>query len=106
MVVSPDGSTLIVADEGTGIEQWDLATGALLHTGQAGSTAFGLAQSPDGIWIYAAEWAAGRIAVIDAWTLTGVQTISVGGSPRSLAVSADGTSIVANNEDGRVHLIQ
>lgn len=55
-----------------------------------GSEPAGLALSPTGARLYVAEWAEGRIAVIDTATMTEVGAILAPRNPRALAVTNDG----------------
>lgn len=104
--VSPDGQTLYVENEGYGTEAWDLASGQRVWVGSHADAASGLVVSPDGNWLYIAGWGGGRVIIDDAWTLLTAGQVSTGGFPRSLALSADGTTLVVNNVDGRVQVLR
>ncbi|HEX9704706.1 MAG TPA: YncE family protein [Gemmatimonadales bacterium] len=59
-----------------------------------------LAMHPSGRWLYVPTWRAGLILELDARTLEATRTFSVGGVPQDVAVSADGLTLYAANEQG------
>ena len=105
MAISPDGSLLYGAAEGSFILAWDLATLTSDHVAPDDVVTTGMAMTSDGKWLYTAGWGAGRVVILDSYTLAPVETIVVGGFPRSLAISADGSYIVVVNQVGRIHLL-
>jgi DNA-binding beta-propeller fold protein YncE len=98
-VVSPDGATLYaVAFGGEGAAVWDLATGALTRT-LGGIEGTDMAISPDGRFLYVIRGGFdfdNRLRIYDAASGTMVRNVSLGGLTRRLALAADGTAIITN----------
>jgi YVTN family beta-propeller protein len=96
LAISPDGSTLYVANSGTGsISVIDLASGSVSPTPitlGVGTQPQGLALTPDGNTLYAADSGTGDISVIDlAANPPTVSTVSTGAGsdPVAIAVTPD-----------------
>jgi YVTN family beta-propeller protein len=94
VVIHPDDTTFFVANRAdatvvkvTGI---DSSTPDVGDTVDVGSEPTGLALSPSGARLYVAEWAEGRIAVIDTATMTEIGAIEAPVNPRAVAVTNDG----------------
>ncbi len=94
VVIHPDDKTAFVANRGaatvvkvTGI---DGDSPALAGTTNVGSEPVGLALSPSGARLFVAEFAEGRVSVIDTATMTITGTIDAPLHPRALAVTNDG----------------
>ncbi|MFI5279115.1 MAG: YncE family protein, partial [Gemmatimonadales bacterium] len=106
IAVSPDGSTLYVANESGDLDVVDIASGNVTAPLNFGAGAFGLALSPDAVQLYATLWTVGSVAVVDRATLTIVKTISTGGIPRRVAFSPDGLTAAVASEGGSVVFIR
>ena len=94
VVIHPDDKTAFVANRAaatvvkvTGI---DGASPAIGGTTEVGSEPVGLALSPSGRRLFVAEFAEGRVSVIDTATMTITGTIDTPVNPRALAVTNDG----------------
>ena len=101
-----DGSRLYAANEDSGLSVVDLATGAVLPSVNPMGSGYGLGLTPDGAQLYLTEPSSGRLAIIDRASLQTVSIVIVGGAPRNVAFSADGTTGVVTDGDGRVLFIQ
>jgi len=94
VVIHPDSVTAFVANRGaatvvkvTGLDGGSPAVSAPVDVG---SEPTGLALSPTGRRLYVAEWAEGRVSVIDTTTMTVTGTIDAPASPRAIGVTNDG----------------
>jgi YVTN family beta-propeller protein len=94
VVIHPDDDTAYVALRGsaavvevTGLAEATPRVGAPVAVG---SEPTGLALSPTGRRLYVAEWAEGRIAVLDTTTMTEIGAIDAPKHPRGLAVTNNG----------------
>jgi len=84
---SPNASqSLAVIDVSTGAR----VTTIPLDVGCCAFNAQTLAASPDGTRVFAVNQVSGTISVIDTTTRTRVATVTVGGAPKSVAVSPNG----------------
>ncbi len=93
VVIHPDNETAFVAvrDTSTVVRIDDLQTAPVLgKTVDVGSEPTGVALSPTGTTLYVAEWAEGRIAVIDTATMREKAAIDEPRNPRGLVVTNDG----------------
>lgn len=94
IVIHPDDTTMFVAHRGdaTVVKITDLrdATPDVGDPVAVGSEPTGLALSPTGDRLYVAEWAEGRIAVIDTATMEVTGAIDAPRNPRGVAVTNDG----------------
>jgi len=111
IAVSPDGSTLWAAAENGAVLKLDPMTLAVIATipiGYGYGGPFALAISPDGARVYAAASQSGAIYIISEPTPNtfDVSSIFVGGDPRRIAFSADGSTAVVSNYYTGVHIIQ
>jgi YVTN family beta-propeller protein len=82
VAVSPDGKAVFISNEGgscgtDGIGKYDVATHAALKT-VTGSPwcIYGLAVTPDGSSVYAANACSGNVMMLDSNTLSTAQTIN------------------------------
>lgn len=89
--VTPDGSTLYIANETGALDVLDLASGTVTSTVSLGCGGFGVALSPDRQQLYVACSNAGVVKVVDVASLSVIATINVGNGPRGVAFSKDGT---------------
>jgi gliding motility-associated-like protein len=106
IAISPDGSTVYVTDENSGVEVINTATNTLTTTITVGLTPEGLAISTDGSILYVACFNAGNITAINTKTNTILNTIAVPGGPITLSVSPDGKSIfVEDNTNSTLSVI-
>jgi len=71
-----------------------------------GCGGYGLALTPDGEQVYISCSLNGKVEVVDVATRTHIKSIAVTGSPRRIAVSPDGLTVVVPNENGWVDFIQ
>jgi YVTN family beta-propeller protein len=95
VVIHPDNTTAFVANRGsaTVTKLVNINTGAAVAaTVDVGSEPTGLALSPTGAMLFVAEWAEGRVSIIDTATMTVVRAIDSVRNPRAVAVT--------NNRDG------
>ena len=99
IILSPDGSKLYVSSQGDGkIYVIDVATKNILATINVNSSyAENMAISADGSRLYFTHASDPTVSVIDAATNTVISTVAVGGMPRSLTVSPDGTEVFVTN---------
>lgn len=104
--ISPDGTTLYLANESGPLLVVDVASGAVVDSVTAASGGFGLAVSPDGAVIYVSRPNAGEIVIVDRAVLAVVDTLATGGVPRRVAFNRLGTMAIIANENGWVDFIQ
>ncbi|MGH7785373.1 MAG: hypothetical protein ACRERC_00815 [Candidatus Binatia bacterium] len=93
----PSGSPLYVTTTGGLVEAIDTTTNTLVSSEPVGTDVWGIALHPDGSRLYVADRGAGVVRVVDATTLSVLNTIPVGTLPMSrgefigpLAVCGDG----------------
>jgi len=111
IAVTPDGSALWAAVENGLILKLDPMTLAVIATipvGYGYGGPFGLAISPDGQRVYAAASQSGTLYIVSEPTPNSfnVSSIFLGGDPRRIAFSADGSTAVISNYYSGVHIIQ
>jgi len=63
----------------------------------SGTFPWGLAESPDGRYVYAADFQSNQISVVDATTKTVLASVAAGEYPRDLTVSPDGKLLYVTN---------
>ena len=100
--VSADGLTLYVADESGFLRFWNLAANNLALS--IPMPAFGLKVSPNKELIYVAG--SGTVTLIDASSLEVVNSLTVSGNARRIAIAPDGSVAFVANEGGFVSVIQ
>jgi YVTN family beta-propeller protein len=105
VIVAPGDTLLYVANEAGWVRVWNLRSWS-----QADSIplawAFGMALTPDHSQIWVTQAQVGSVSVIDLATRTVVWTIPVGGMPRRIAFTVDGSTAVVANEAGSVQIIR
>jgi YVTN family beta-propeller protein len=106
VVVSPDGTELYVAAEQSGVHVIRLSDGSDIGTISGTVGAFGMALSPDGTLLYVTSAQAGTVEVVDRAAHAVLRTYFVGGTPRRVAVKADGSVAVVANEVGWVDFLK
>lgn len=102
IALSPDGLTLYVANEGTGVQQVDLASRTVTNTLVV--PAFGMRLTPDGTQLIVAS--GGTVTVIDRAAFTAAPGIAVNGTARRVAFAQGGRVALIANEGGYVSVIQ
>ncbi len=107
VTVTADGSEVIVANENGWV---DVLDGLTLDSRQrltiVNARPFGLALSPDDTQIWVTSSTSGQVYVIDRATRAIVRTIDVGGTPRRIAFTTDGRTVLVSNEGGWVDVIR
>lgn len=106
LALGPD-RRLWIADEDGPIHCYDLSQ----HTDCGridliGEGAFGLAMSPDGQELWASFSNSGEVALFDPQTRVARARWFVGGMPRRVAFSSDGTEVLIANEEGWVERVR
>jgi len=108
VVVTPDGSTVYVTNNGRFVSSGEphvgdsvsvisTATNTVTSTIQVGRHPSGLAITPDGSTVYVTNFDDYTVSVISTATNTVIATIPVGGQPYRVVVTADGSrALVAN----------
>jgi YVTN family beta-propeller protein len=94
VVIGPDDKTAYVANRAAAtvvkVSGIDGSSPAIAGTTDVGSEPIGLALSPTGAKLFVAEFAEGRISVIDTASMTITGTITAPLHPRALAVTNNG----------------
>ena len=109
LVTSPNGNELYIANQEGYIQFWDLVNGQQIGANLAlPAAAYGLARRPSTGLLYAtsAYFSGGYIFIIDPATRTLVYSTTVGGSPRHVVFTADGSMGLVPNEGGWVDFIK
>lgn len=106
LAVAPDGARLYAANEDDGLSVVDLSSGTVLPSVNPMGSGYGLGLTPDGAQLYLTDPSTGRLAIIDRASLGTVNILTLGGVPRNVAFSADGSTGVVTDGDGRVIFIQ
>jgi DNA-binding beta-propeller fold protein YncE len=104
MVVSPDGTTLYVANEQRGLDVVRLASGKRVATLEFESGLVSLALSPDHRFLFTGLVHAGKVGAIAIPSLTVCGSLDTGGRPREIAFDNRGGVIVVN-EAGWVDIL-
>lgn len=102
LVVSPDGATLFVGLEGTGVYAYDLGTGQ--QSGFAPHGGFGVAYSPGRDLIYTTGL--GSLTALDRGSLIPVFSADLVGVARRIAMAPDGLTAVILDDEGDVNFVQ
>jgi YVTN family beta-propeller protein len=94
VVLAPDSKTAYVSNRGDAtvvkITGLDTASPDVGEPVGVGSEPTGLALSPSGATLYVAEWAEGRIGIIDTDSMTETASIDAPKNPRVVSVTNDG----------------
>lgn len=106
IAVNRAGSELYVANEAGWLEIYDLTTGTSAKKVTLDGGGFGLAVSPDGKFVYVTIPAEGKVQVVSVATRTVVNTITVAGHPRRIAISRHGDMAVVANENNYVNFVR
>lgn len=96
--LSPDGTELYAVSETGTVFVYSLGSGALVSSLNLGGGGFGasITPSPDRSKLWVTLTSTGDVKVIDRATRAVTRTIYVGGSPRRIAFTSDGTAVIAN----------
>jgi YVTN family beta-propeller protein len=97
LAVAPDGSELYVANEISGLDVVNVASGAVTSI-SFGTAGYGLGLTPDGTQLYVLLPGTGEVRVLDRSSRAAVKTVLVGGTPRNVVFASDGTALVANEQ--------
>ncbi|HOS96724.1 MAG TPA: PKD domain-containing protein, partial [Deltaproteobacteria bacterium] len=102
--VSPDGDTVYVTTEEERIFVIDAASNTVAATVPVNAST--VAASADGAVLYAVSTGEGTLSAIDAATHEPIGSVSVGPSPRGIAVHPDGTVVyVSSLADGTIRVV-
>ncbi len=104
LAITPDGATLFVGLEGTGVYAYDLAAGQ--QTGFAAQGGFGVGYSVARDLIYTTGFQSGTLHALDRASLISIWSADLVGVTRRIAVSADGLTVIVLDEDGDVNFVQ
>ena len=102
IALAPDGRTLFVTTNLDRLCAISLPRGCVLGVLPVPQVCTELTIDRSGRRIYVPTWRAGSILEVDARTLRSLRTFKVGGKVQDVAVSGDGLSMFAANEDGWV----
>jgi YVTN family beta-propeller protein len=103
LAVSPDGGELYVANEAHGLDVVNVATGTVTSVG-FGTAGYGLGLTPDGAQLYVLLPDAGEVRVLARTTQAPLRTIPVGGRPRNVAFTQDGSTALVTTEEAVVFI--
>jgi YVTN family beta-propeller protein len=106
LVVSKDGSELLVANEGGWIDVYALSSGQSAAKITLDGGGFGTALSPDEQHLYVSLPGAGKVQVVNIPARKIIHTIDVGGRPRRIAFTRHGGVAVIPNEAGYVSFVR
>lgn len=106
LALPSDGSTLFAANESGWLDVIHLHTGSRVTRLDLGSTAFGVAFSPDDAVLYVGLLYSGLLVVVDPCTLSVRTSLHVGGKPRRICFHASGHTALIANEDGWIDVVR
>jgi len=105
IALSADGKTLYVANESSGLDILDVATGARSPVTGVDPQAVGLALAPDGKVVYVTNPPLGEVQIVDIATRQ-VTTLSGLGRPRNVAFGLSGAAALVTSEYNVVYVIR
>lgn len=105
VIVSPDGQRVFASTDAGVIYVISTAINTIVDSGQIGTSANGLAFSPDGGILYATSRDAGTVTALNPATADTLATYRVGGQPQRLAVAPDGAFLYVANEDSGLSVV-
>jgi YVTN family beta-propeller protein len=105
IALSPDGKSLFVATESTGLEILNVTTGARVTVTGVSTGAVGLALSPDGKVVYVTNPPRGELQIVDVASRN-VTTLSGLASPRNVAFGLSGAAALVTGEGNVVYTIR
>lgn len=105
LAVTPDGGTLIVANEGGSAQTWNLLSGTSGPTLSGAIGAFGARMSPNGSTVWMSVSNGGRILRIALPSGEVQEVYQVNGTPRRIGIRPDGSTVAVANQLGWVDFI-
>jgi len=105
IALSADGKTLYVANESSGLDILDLATGTRSPVAGVDPGAVGLGLAPDGKVVYVTNPPLGKVQIVDLATRQ-VTTLSGLASPRNVAFGLSGAAALVTGEGNTVYVIR
>ncbi|HIJ86185.1 MAG TPA: beta-propeller fold lactonase family protein [Desulfuromonadales bacterium] len=93
VVVSPDSKKVYVASAAGTVTVIDTSNSNSIQTIPLSSMIVGIALSPDGRFLYTANYGAGSVSVIRTSDTSVISTVTTGGSPEGISVTPDGTRV-------------
>jgi YVTN family beta-propeller protein len=106
LALPSDGATLFAANEGGWLDVIHVHSGRRITRLDFGSTAFGVAISPDEAVVYVSLLGSGLVVIVDRPTLSVRTSLHLGGKPRRITFDASGRLAVIANEQGWVDLVE
>jgi YVTN family beta-propeller protein len=103
--VSPDGSRLFIATNGTIVYIVDTGTNQIIAEVSVGEAPNAFAVAPDNRILYVSAFVGGTVTEIDMFTETVLRTFFVGGTPQDMAVTRKGDRLYVANEAGYLNEI-
>lgn len=98
LAISPDGTSLYVANNGGGtVSVVDTATNRVKNTIPVGYNPRNIAVSPDGSLLYVTNYTSGTISVINTAASAVIHTVNVGVHPHGVAVDSSSNAIYVSN---------
>jgi YVTN family beta-propeller protein len=101
IVASPDGNTIYVASSGFEVAFISVKSQAVVANVSLAATAYAVAVSPDGKWLYAVCDHPSKGYVISVENQSVVADFSIGSGPRNVIVSPDGKTIYVASFDSQ-----
>jgi len=106
IVLSGDGTKLLIAAEAGDVMIWDVVANTQVGTITTGCRGYGLLRTPDNSRLFVSCALDGRVVVLSAATGATIATLDVGGSPRELSFDPGTGSVIVPNEAGWVDIIR
>jgi gliding motility-associated-like protein len=98
IAISPNGSTVYVANSSNDISVIDATTNSLKTTIPVSNSPYGVAVSPDGTRVYVAISGGNGVLVFNAATNAWITTIPVGSNPSGIVVSPDNSLVYVSDQ--------